>query len=81
MGLTFKEADFESRRMPRQRLREGLAEAVRVDSAGTYGYHRGSPPDARAVAHAAKRGIDISGLRAREVGAADFERFDLLLGR
>jgi protein-tyrosine phosphatase len=59
--------------------REGLSELVRVDSAGTIGMHRGSPPDARAVAHAARRGIDIAGLRAREVSDADFVRFDLLL--
>ena len=59
--------------------REGLADAVQVDSAGTYGGHKGAPPDARAVAHAAKRGINIAKLRAREVTQADFERFDLLL--
>lgn len=59
--------------------RDGLAELVLVDSAGTIGFHRGSAPDARAVAHAAKRGIDISKLRAREVQSADFERFDMLL--
>ena len=59
--------------------REGLDEWVKVDSAGTYGGHKGARPDARAVAHAAQRGIDISRLRAREVAPADFERFDLLL--
>ena len=59
--------------------REGLADVVLVDSAGMVGSHRGSPPDPRAVAHAARRGIDISRLRAREVVGADFERFDLLL--
>jgi len=64
----------------RERLRrEGLGELIAVDSAGTIGFHRGSPPDPRAVAHAARRGVDISGLRAREVAAADFARFDLLL--
>ena len=59
--------------------REGLDEWVKVDSAGIYGGHKGARPDARAVAHAAQRGIDISRLRAREVAPADFERFDLLL--
>lgn len=59
--------------------REGLGELVRVDSAGTTAFHRGSPPDSRAIAHAARRGIDIAGLRARELTAADFDRFDLLL--
>lgn len=57
----------------------GLAGLVEVDSAGTHDYHVGAPPDPRAQDHAARRGIDLSGLRARQVGAADFERFDLLL--
>lgn len=59
--------------------RAGLGEQVLVDSAGTIGSHRGSPPDPRAVAHAARRGVDLSRLRARPVQADDFERFDLLL--
>lgn len=53
--------------------------AIEVDSAGTHGYHTGSPPDERAIAAARRRGIDMSSLRARVVEAADFERFDLLL--
>jgi len=52
---------------------------VCVDSAGTHGFHVGSPPDQRAQAAARRRGIDISGLAARNVIAADFERFDLIL--
>lgn len=57
----------------------GLAERVEVDSAGTHDYHVGAPPDHRSQRHAARRGIDISTLRGRQVCAADFERFDLLL--
>lgn len=57
----------------------GLADQVQVDSAGTQDYHRGSPPDARAVARGAARGYDLQGLRARLLADADFERFDLLL--
>lgn len=53
--------------------------ALEVDSAGTHAYHEGSPPDSRTVAAAHRRGIDMSGLRARVVEAVDFERFDLLL--
>ena len=53
--------------------------AVAVDSAGTAGYHVGSPPDARSQRAAARRGIDLSGLRARRINAADFEKFDLIL--
>ncbi|GIX36447.1 MAG: phosphotyrosine protein phosphatase [Lysobacteraceae bacterium] len=50
-----------------------------VDSAGTHAYHVGEPPDPRAVAVARQRGIDITGLRARQVEAADAERFDHVL--
>jgi len=57
----------------------GLADQVEVDSAGTHDYHVGAPPDHRSQDHAARRGIDLSTLRARQVCAADFERFDLLL--
>ncbi len=52
---------------------------VAVDSAGTHGWHAGAPPDARSQAHARRRGYDLSGLRARQLVAEDFERFDLVL--
>jgi protein-tyrosine phosphatase len=52
---------------------------VYIDSAGTHDYHVGAAPDARAQAAALRRGIDISGLRARQVVREDFERFDLIL--
>jgi len=52
---------------------------VRFDSAGTAGYHIGAPPDPRSQAAALRRGYDISALRARQLCAEDFERFDLLL--
>nr|WP_275039595.1 low molecular weight protein-tyrosine-phosphatase [Arenimonas donghaensis] len=53
--------------------------AYTVDSAGTGGWHAGDPPDARAVAAARRRGVDISAQRARQLQANDFQRFDLLL--
>lgn len=59
--------------------KNSLDKKVQVDSAGTHDYHVGETPDPRAVAHARRRGYDISGLRARQVAAADFESFDLLL--
>ena len=65
--------------MRRQLARAGLAQAVRVDSAGTHGYHAGEAPDARSVQAAARRGYDLSGLRARRVEDADFSGFDLIL--
>ena len=57
----------------------GLTLRVNVDSAGTHNYHQNSPPDERAQAHAAKRGYDLSDLRARQIQVADFERHDLIL--
>jgi protein-tyrosine phosphatase len=50
-----------------------------IDSAGTGDYHLGAAPDPRSIRAAAARGIDISGLRARQVSEADFTRFDLIL--
>jgi protein-tyrosine phosphatase len=58
---------------------QGLAHLVEVDSAGTHNYHPNSPPDERSQAHAAKRGYDLSDLRARQIRSDDFERFDLIL--
>jgi protein-tyrosine phosphatase len=52
---------------------------LEIDSAGTHDYHVGEAPDSRSVAAAARRGIDLRGLRAREVSDQDFERFDLIL--
>jgi len=52
---------------------------LEIDSAGTHDYHVGEPPDARAVAAAARRGIDLRSLRARQVSDEDFERFDLIV--
>jgi len=57
----------------------GLAAQVRVDSAGTHGFHEEAPPDRRSQAHAEKRGYDLSKLRARRVVMADFTAFDLIL--
>jgi protein-tyrosine phosphatase len=59
--------------------RAGLTPLVAVDSAGTHGFHKGSRPDPRAVALAARRGYSLEGLKSRPVLAGDFERFDLLL--
>jgi protein-tyrosine phosphatase len=52
---------------------------VEVDSAGTGDYHIGEPPDPRSQRVALCCGIDLSGLRARQVAPADFARFDLIL--
>jgi protein-tyrosine phosphatase len=57
----------------------GLAHRVQVDSAGTGSWHTGQPPDERSQRHAARRGYDLSGLRARCVEEEDFHRFELIL--
>ena len=60
--------------------RAGLA-GVRVDSAGTHGYHLSEAPDARAQAAALRRGYDRSRQRARPVHEADCAHFQWLLAR
>jgi protein-tyrosine phosphatase len=64
-------------------MRALLAEAdldaeVEVDSAGTGGWHVGAPPDERATAAAAARGITLEGA-ARRLDPADLDRFDLIV--
>ncbi len=56
-----------------------LEGAIEIDSAGTHGYHIGAPPDPRAQQAAARRGIDLSGLRGRQAVREDFSRFDYIL--
>ncbi|MGR3914260.1 MAG: low molecular weight phosphotyrosine protein phosphatase [Gammaproteobacteria bacterium] len=57
----------------------GLGADFEIDSAGSGDWHLGAPPDARAQRAAARRGIDISGLRARQTSAADMAAFDHIL--
>lgn len=52
---------------------------IDIDSAGTADYHIGAPPDLRSQRAAQRRGIDLSGLRARQITLDDFARFDLIL--
>ncbi|MEW6636241.1 MAG: low molecular weight protein-tyrosine-phosphatase [Actinomycetota bacterium] len=59
--------------------REGLEDEVFVDSAGTGGWHVGSPPDERAQRSAALRGLDLSSQRARRISAEDCGSFDYIL--
>ena len=50
-----------------------------VDSAGTGDWHVGQAPDVRAQRTARRHGVEIGGLRARQVTAADFHRFDHII--
>lgn len=57
----------------------GLDGQIATDSCGTSGWHIGNPPDPRAVAEAARRGIRIDDLRGRATAIEDFSRFDYIL--
>jgi low molecular weight protein-tyrosine phosphatase len=57
----------------------GWSDVIAIASAGTHGYHIGDPPDIRAQDAGLRRRYDLSRLRARQVEARDFERFDYLL--
>ena len=59
--------------------REAPDLTLEIDSAGTAGYHVGELPDRRTRQAAARRGYDMSALRARVVEPDDFEHFDLIL--
>ncbi len=59
---------------------EGKGDGIRIDSAGTNGYHTGELPDKRSIAVASRYGIDISTQQCRQLSAEDFTRFDLIVG-
>lgn len=59
--------------------REAPLLEIEIDSAGTADYHIGAAPDPRSQRAALRRGIDISGLRARQVCQRDFMDFDLIV--
>lgn len=50
-----------------------------IDSAGIGGWHIGQLPDKRMRVHAQRRGYSLTH-HARQVSAADFENFDLIIG-
>jgi indole-3-glycerol phosphate synthase len=56
----------------------GLEGRFLADSAGTGNWHRGEPPDPRAIAVAGKRGVNLPSL-CRQVNAEDFQSFDFIL--
>ncbi|NVF14108.1 low molecular weight protein-tyrosine-phosphatase [Vreelandella maris] len=58
----------------------GLADDVEIDSCGVGSWHVGKAPDSRAQQAALCRGIDLSGLRARQLNVQDFAEFDYVLG-
>ena len=56
-----------------------MATTVGADSAGVGNWHIGDPPDIRAQEAALRRGVDLSGLRARQISTEDFHTFDYVL--
>lgn len=56
-----------------------LLDYIEIDSAGTHAYHIGQPPDRRAQAAAARRGVDLSALRGRQATVRDIQAFDYVL--
>lgn len=57
----------------------GLSDRIRVDSAGTSGWHEGGVPDSRSMAHASGYGYDLSFIRSRQVSSSDFVEQDHIL--
>ena len=55
-----------------------LSDRIVSDSAGTAGYHIGSPPDRRMTTAASRIGIKLCG-KARQFNKSDFKDFDLIL--
>jgi protein-tyrosine phosphatase len=56
----------------------GVLDEFTIDSAGTGGWHAGSPPDDRMQRTAQRHGIPMK-CRARKVRNPDFTSFDLIL--
>ncbi len=57
---------------------QGLNGSIRIDSAGTIGFHTGNRADPRMRAAASQRGYELTSL-ARQVTPTDLETFDLVV--
>lgn len=55
-----------------------LQKIIKIDSAGTIGYHTGNRPDERMTRAAQMRGIQLMG-SARQINIEDIELFDLII--
>lgn len=62
----------------RKLLDEAGLSQVQTGSVGTGGWHVGDPPDKRARDAAARRGYDLSRLRAEQLADGHFQQFDRL---
>jgi len=52
---------------------------VRIDSAGTGGWHQGEPPDPRSIQAGEEKGYSFSGQTSRKIEKNDFVTFDYIL--
>jgi protein-tyrosine phosphatase len=57
---------------------DGRSDEFEIDSAGTIGYHAGSPADSRMRAAAKLRGYSLDSI-ARRIEVEDFHRFDFII--
>ncbi|MBQ0831398.1 low molecular weight protein-tyrosine-phosphatase [Marinobacter sp.] len=57
----------------------GLQEQIYIDSCGTSNWHIGKGPDSRSMETAGKRGVDLSGLKARQFTEKDLDTFDYVV--
>ncbi len=62
-----------------RRKADALGLDIRIESAGTGGWHKGEPPDPRARETAEALGYSFAGQTARQITAADFAQFDYIL--
>lgn len=60
--------------------KEGLNGHIEVDSAATSSWHIGSPPHKGTLAKLKEYNISSEGLSGRQLDAADFEKFDYIIG-
>ncbi|WNS81311.1 low molecular weight protein-tyrosine-phosphatase [Domibacillus sp. DTU_2020_1001157_1_SI_ALB_TIR_016] len=60
--------------------KKGLNGRIEVDSAATSSWHIGSPPHKGTLAKLKEYNISSEGLSGRQLDAADFEKFDYIIG-
>ena len=58
---------------------EGFSNIISVDSAGLINFHQGEKSDPRMIAHAQKRGYNLTH-RSRPITQQDYHNFDLIIG-
>src|SRR5688572_23604308 len=63
----------------RMLAREGLEDAIQIESAGTHDYHVGKPPFPAAVEMAKRKGYDITSCVSRRIAPGDFDHYDMIL--